>query len=61
MALASGPSEKLPVPCIVVVDSATVEQMRALGMLCGLVGITGTFKMGTLAEVCEREFGGSRG
>lgn len=61
MALASGPSEKLPVPCVVVVDSATVEQMRALGMLCGLVGITGTFKMGTLAEVCEREFGGSRG
>lgn len=61
MAIASGPSEKLPVPCVVVVDSATVEQMRALGMLCGLVGITGTFKMGTLAEVCEREFGGSRG
>lgn len=61
MALASGPSEKPPVPCVVVVDSATVEQMRALGMLCGLVGITGTFKMGTLAEVCEREFGGRRG
>ena len=61
MALASGPSEKPPVPCVVVVDSATVEQMRALGMLCGLVGITGTFKMGALAEVCEREFGGRRG
>lgn len=61
VALASGPSEKPPVPCVVVVDSATVEQMRALGMLCGLVGITGTFKMGTLAEVCGREFGGRRG
>ena len=46
-----------PMPCLMVIDSATTEQMQAVGKLCGLVGVTGVFKRGTLAEVCQRTYG----
>lgn len=55
--LAKATPAKPPVPCVMVIDSATTEQMQAVGKLCGLVGITGVFKRGTLAEVCQRTYG----
>lgn len=40
---------------VMVIDAATQEQLGIIGKFCGLVGVTGTFKHGTLAEVVERE------
>lgn len=44
-------------PRVMVIDAATVPQLQAIGKICGLLGVTGTFKSGTLAQVCEREKG----
>ena len=44
-------------PRVMVIDAATVPQLQAIGKVCGLLGVTGTFKSGTLAQVCEREKG----
>ena len=55
--LAKSTPANAPVPCVMVIDSATTEQMQAVGKLCGLVGVTGVFKRGTLAEVCQRTYG----
>ena len=55
--LAKATPANAPVPCVMVIDSATTEQMQAVGKLCGLVGVTGVFKRGTLAEVCQRTYG----
>ncbi len=45
-------------PCVMVIDSATTEQMKEIGRFCGTLGVTGCFKRGTLRQVCEREMGG---
>ena len=42
-------------PRIMVIDYATQGQLGVIGRFCGLVGVTGTFKRGTLAEVAARE------
>lgn len=52
---------KPPCPRVMVIDSATVEQLQAIGKVCAVMGVTGTFKSGTLADVCRREFGVSEG
>ncbi|MEG0790957.1 MAG: hypothetical protein RSG23_04960, partial [Gordonibacter sp.] len=46
-----------PRPCVMVVDAATTEQMRAIGRFCGSLvpSVTGTFKLGTLDEVYAKE------
>ena len=41
-------------PYVMIIDGATVEQCKAIGKLCGLVGVTGTFKQGALQEVAQR-------
>ena len=41
-------------PCVMVIDSATVEQMQAIGRFAGSIGVTGVFKRGTLQQVYER-------
>lgn len=41
-------------PYVMVIDAATVEQCKTIGKLCGLVGVTGTFKQGALQEVAHR-------
>lgn len=41
-------------PYVMIIDGATVEQCKAIGKLCGLVGVTGTFKQGVLQEVAQR-------
>lgn len=55
--LAKAAPQSRPTPCVMVIDSATTEQMQAIGKLCGLVGVTGIFKRGSLAEVCQRTYG----
>lgn len=44
-----------PKPSVMVVDLATVEQLRAIGKVCAVFGVTGVFRSGTLAQVCGRE------
>lgn len=43
-------------PCVMVIDAATVEQMRTIGAFCGTLEppVTGTFKRSTLAQVAAR-------
>ena len=40
---------------VMVIDSATQGQLDVIGKFCGLVGVTGTFKTGTLSDVINRE------
>jgi hypothetical protein len=40
---------------VMVIDGASQTQMQVIGKFCGLVGVTGTFKNGTLAQVVARE------
>ena len=47
---ASGPAT----PCVMVIDSATTEQMRSIGRFAGSIGVTGVFKRGTLEQAYER-------
>lgn len=46
-----------PRPCVMVIDLATTEQMRAIGRFCGSLepSVTGAFKLGTLDEVYAKE------
>lgn len=46
---------EIPCPWVVVISSATTSQAREAGKILGSVGITGSFKRGTLAEVYARE------
>ena len=46
------------VPCVMVIDSATTEQMKSIGRFCGTLGVTGVFKRGTLQQVYERTTNG---
>lgn len=55
---AQKPDASEAVPCVMVIDAATARQMEAVGKVCGLFGVTGTFESGTLAEVCQRAFPG---
>lgn len=48
------PTNQSVKPYVMVIDAATVEQCKAIGKLCGLVGVTGTFKQGALQEVAHR-------
>lgn len=41
-------------PCVMVIDSATTEQMQAIGRYAGSIGVSGVFKRGTLQQVYER-------
>lgn len=45
-------------PVVMVIDSATTEQIRSIGRFCGSIGVTGVFKRGTLQQVFERTFYG---
>lgn len=54
------------VPCVMVVDAASHEQMRAIGRFCGSLSprVTGRFVTGTLDQAYEKEharIGGSVG
>ncbi len=46
--------KNLPQPRVMVMESATVEQLQAIGGICGLMGVTGVMKTGTLAQVAAR-------
>ena len=46
----SGPAT----PCVMVIDSATTEQMRSIGRFAVSIGVTGVFKRGTLQQAYER-------
>lgn len=39
---------------VMIIDGATAAQCSVIGKLCGLVGVTGTFKQGALQEVAHR-------
>lgn len=41
-------------PCVMLIDSATTDQMQAIGRFCGSIGVSGVFKRGTLQQVYER-------
>lgn len=44
------------IPRIMIIESATVEQCKKIGAFCGSLGVTGTFKSGTLSEVIRKEY-----
>ena len=48
--VSSGPAT----PCVMLIDSATIDQMQAIGRFCGSIGVSGVFKRGTLQQVYER-------
>lgn len=48
--VSSGPAT----PCVMLIDSATTDQMQAIGRFCGSIGVSGVFKRGTLQQVYER-------
>lgn len=41
-------------PCVMVIDSATTDQMQAIGRFARSIGVSGVFKRGTLQQVYER-------
>lgn len=49
------PPAEPPAVYTVVLDPLTVDQARRAGRLMGEAGITGTFVLGTPADVCRRE------
>lgn len=51
-AMAPQPSDATP--CVMVIDSATTEQMQSIGRFAGSIGVSGVFKRGTLQQVYER-------
>ena len=51
----SQPDPEEPRERVMVIDAATVTQLRAIGKFCGLLGVTGTFKRGSLSEVVDEE------
>lgn len=48
--VSSGPAT----PCVMLIDSATTDQMQAIGRFAGSIGVSGVFKRGTLQQVYER-------
>lgn len=51
---------EIAVPMVMVINACTVSQAKEIGRFCGSIGVTGTFKRGTLAEACRKEFAGGR-
>ena len=47
-------STSVATPCVMVIDSATTEQMQSIGRFAGSIGVSGVFKRGTLQQVYER-------
>jgi len=45
-------------PRVMCIDSATDGQLDVIGKFCGLVGVTGVFKQGTLDDVMKRSMYG---
>ena len=45
------------VPCVMVIQAASIEQMRQIGRFCGSLSprVTGKFVTGTLEEACMKE------
>ena len=45
------------VPCVMVIDAASREQMRQIGRFCGSLSprVTGRFVTGTLEQAYEKE------
>lgn len=42
-------------PMVMIIEACTVSQAKEIGRFCGSIGVTGTFKHGTLSEVIRRE------
>lgn len=51
---ATAPQPSGATPCVMVIDSATTEQMQSIGRFAGSIGVSGVFKRGTLQQVYER-------
>ena len=51
---AAAPQPSAATPCVMVIDSATAEQMQSIGRFAGSIGVSGVFKRGTLQQVYER-------
>ncbi len=51
---ATAPQPNGATPCVMVIDSATTEQMQSIGRFAGSIGVSGVFKRGTLQQVYER-------
>lgn len=51
---ATDPQPSIATPCVMVIDSATTEQMQSIGRFAGSIGVSGVFKCGTLQQVYER-------
>lgn len=51
---ATAPQSSGATPCVMVIDSATTEQMQSIGRFAGSIGVSGVFKRGTLQQVYER-------
>lgn len=51
---ATAPQPSAATPCVMVIDSATTEQMQSIGRFAGSIGVSGVFKRGTLQQVYER-------
>lgn len=51
---AAAPQPSVATPCVMVIDSATTEQMQSIGRFAGSIGVSGVFKRGTLQQVYER-------
>ena len=54
------PAPEPSLPMVMVISSCTVSQAKEIGRFCGSIGVTGTFKRGTLAEVFRREAASGR-
>lgn len=56
-ALKASQSEQVELmkPYVMIIQQATVKQLQAVGKFCGLVGVTGVFKCGTLHQVAQAE------
>ena len=50
----TAPQPSVATPCVMVIDSATTEQMQSIGRFAGSIGVSGVFKRGTLQQVYER-------
>lgn len=44
-----------PEPMVMVIDACTVSQAKEIGRFCKGIGVSGSFKRGTIAEIMRRE------
>lgn len=47
-----------PQPFVMCMGGATIRQVEVIKAVCRMIGVTGAFKRGTLAEVAARQLGG---